>query len=185
DRRISIRDARIRELEEQLSKERWRIELLKSQMRQLKSFNQDISGVKLTVISSLSKERVDSLYNGNVLGEVLLALDASGASASVLKRIKELGFRAILYRGSPPPKEFLEAAKEEGIPVASLERYRILWKGIEPLIPTEDALELLASLSEETPSTSREMKVDVINIIRSYRRSPMKAKAEQREVESN
>ncbi len=185
DRRISIRDARIRELEQQLSKERWRIELLKSQMRQLKSFNQDISGVELTVISSLSKERVDSLYNGNVLGEVLLALDASGASASVLKRIKELGFRAILYRGSPPPKEFLEAAKEEGIPVASLERYRILWRGIEPLIPTEDALELLASLSEETPSTSREMSVDVINIIRSYRLSLMKAKAEQREVESS
>ncbi len=179
DRRIASRNARIRELEELLSKERWRVELLKSQMRQLGEANQEVDGIRLAVLSSLSKEKLDSLYNDPVR-EVLLALDATGASPNIAKRMKDMGIKVLLYRGDPPPKEFLYAAKNEGLMIAPATDYRIVWKGIEPLIPTEDALDLLSSI-EEKKSDNEGIERNIINIIRDYRAALLKTELEDRE----
>ncbi len=180
DRRIASRDARIRELEELLSRERWRIELLKSQMRQLWEVGQEPDGIKLTVIPSLSKERIDSLY-GSPVREILLTLDATGASPSIVRKISDLGIKILLYRGDPPPKEFLDAAKKGGIVVAPAADYRIMWRGIEPLIPTEDALDLISSM-EEQRSDNENIERDIMNIISSYRASLMKAEVDDQDT---
>ncbi len=176
DRRISIRDARIKELEQELERERWRNELLRSQMRQLASSPRAVDGVKLTVLPSLSKEKIDEL--GDKVPEgVLLALDATGASTSILRRLKEIGIKAVLYRGNPPPKEFIERAKFEGIAVAPLDKFKISWKGLDPVLPSEEALRLLSTVStqRESKEIDRRSELDVLNIIRDYRMALLRA----------
>lgn len=181
DRRISARDARIKELERELDRERWRNEILRSQMRQMitsGSFEGHMDGLRLTVIPSLSKEKVNSLL-GRKVGGALLALDATGASLSVLKRIKELGINAVLYRGNPPPAEFVRRAEEEGIVVASLDGFRLHWKGIDPILPTQEALRLLSTFSSkyEGVAPKKEGKLDesdVMSIVKDYRMSLLK-----------
>ncbi|MDK2384329.1 MAG: hypothetical protein QI199_05930, partial [Candidatus Korarchaeota archaeon] len=176
DRRISIRDVRIKELEQELERERWRNALLKSQMRQLISSPNVVDGVKLTVLPSLSKEKIDEL--GNEVPEgVLLALDATGASTSILRRLKEIGIRAVLYRGSPPPKEFIERAEFEGITIAPLNQFKISWKGLDPVLPSEEALKLLSTVStqQESKEIGSRSELDVLNIIRDYRMALLRA----------
>ena len=176
DRRISIRDARIKELEQELERERWRGELLRSQMRQLASSSRQVEGVKLIVLPSLSKEKIDELGDRASEG-VLLALDATGASTGVLRRLKEVGVRAVLYRGNPPPKEFIERARTEGIIVASLNGFRISWSGLDPVLPSEEALRLLSTVSTESKAEKIDgrSELDVLNIIRDYRMTLLKA----------
>ncbi len=180
DRRIASRDVRIRELEDLLSKERWRIELLKSQMRQLGEANQEIDGIKLMVLPSLSKDRLDPLYNISA-GKVLLALDVTGASPNIVKKMNELGIKILLYRGDPPPKEFLDTAKKGGIMVAPAADYRIIWREIEPLIPTEDALDLISSMEEQRPNNEN-IERDIMNIIWNYRTTLMKREMESQDT---
>lgn len=170
DRRISIRDSRIRELERELERERWQNEVLRSQLRSLMDSREEIPGIRLRVLSSLSKERVDSLSETRGT-EAILVLDASGASGSVARRLKNLGVKILLYRGSPPPSDFLEAASEEGIFVDSESNYRIAWNGVTPVIPFDEALKLLARSEEaEAPGGGRRG-LDVMGIILDYRRS--------------
>ena len=176
DRRISARDARIKELERELEREKWRNELLKSQMRQLASSREPVDGVRLRVLPSLSKDRVEELERDSYR-DVLLILDASGASTGVLGRLKDLGVRAILYRGTPPPKEFLEKASMEGIVTASLDGFKISWRSLDPVLPSDEALRLLSYIrTEKTGERSGgEGGVDVMSIIRDYRMSLLRA----------
>jgi len=180
DRRISARDARIRELEKQLARERWKIDLLRSQINQLTSQDKPPEGIRLTVLPSLSKDRIEMLQSrvSNV-GEVIVALDASGASSGILRKLKDLGIRAVLYRGSPPPKQFIESARNMNIVVGSVDEYKIVWNGITPVIPNEEAFRLLAKLNEDLLKEKMEVETDLLNIIRSYRLSLAKSRVDQ------
>jgi predicted RNase H-like nuclease (RuvC/YqgF family) len=176
DRRISARDSRIRELEKELERERWQIELLRSQLKAL-SDRSEIPGIKIKVLSSLAKEKIDSM---NENAEVILVLDASGASSSVVKKLKSIGVKILLYRGRPPPPDFLMRASEEGIFVDSEENYRIAWNGITPVIPMDEALKLLAR-SGENKELKRGTEFDIVSLIEDYRQLLMK-RDEKRET---
>jgi predicted RNase H-like nuclease (RuvC/YqgF family) len=164
DRRISARDSRIRELEKELERERWQNELLRSQLKAI-SERSEIPGIKIKVLSSLAKEKIDSMTES---AEAILALDASGASSSVVKKLKGMGVKIILYKGSPPPPDFMKRASEEGIFVDSEENYRIAWNGVTPVIPMDEALKLLAR-SEEVKESQKRMEFDILGLIENYR----------------
>lgn len=180
DRRISMRDARIRELERELEREKWQNELLRSQIRSITERRDEVPGVRLEVLSSLSRERIESLPEERST-EAILVLDASGASSGIVKKLKSLGVKVILYRGTPPPSEFLERAWMEGIIVDSESNYRIAWSGVTPVLPTDEALKLLASSKENKSPKQVKSEMNVISIISDYRQSLIRKRSENPE----
>ncbi|MDW8036256.1 MAG: DUF460 domain-containing protein [Candidatus Korarchaeum sp.] len=181
DRRISLRDSRIRELEKELESERWQNELLKSQIRSMMEASGDIPGIKLKVLPSLSKERIESLSEEK-RDEAVLVLDASGASSNVVRKLKNAGVRIVLYKGTPPPSEFLSVASDEGIFVDSESEYRIIWNGITPVIPADEAFKLLARNEDEKllRRTKNKSELDIMRIVLDYRHSVTKKGEEDR-----
>ncbi|MEM4476953.1 MAG: DUF460 domain-containing protein [Candidatus Korarchaeum sp.] len=182
DRRVSLRDARIRELERELEREKWQNELLRSQIRSIMEGRGEIPGIKLKVFPSLSRERVDCLSEGG-RAEAILVLDASGASSNVVRKLKNAGVRIVLYKGTPPPSDFLKAASDEGIFVDSGENYRIAWDGITPVVPVEEAFKLVARSEDEGKRKKAEGELDIMRIVLDYRQSVTKREEESRTSE--
>ncbi len=164
DRRISQKSERIKELEEELMRVRWNLELVKSQLAQLsKPREEEVEGIEVELVPSLTKENLEKLGN---LGSPILVLDASGTSPNLVRRLKELGIPAVFYRGNPPPSEVIRASFELGIPVISANDLRIRWRGIRPVIPTEDALKAIA----EAKVKEVRVELNLADLIMDYRR---------------
>ena len=100
DRRVSLRDSRIRELERELERERWQNDLLRSQIRSLTEARGDVPGIRLKVLPSLSRERIESTLEER-RAEAILVLDASGAGSGIVRKLKDAGVKIVLYKGSP------------------------------------------------------------------------------------
>lgn len=185
DRRISIRDSRIRELERELERERWQNELLRSQIKSIAETVGEIPGIKLKVLSSLSRDRIEPLAEERNF-EAVLVLDASGASSNVVRKLKNAGVRIVLYRGAPPPSDFLSVASEEGIFVDSESNYKIVWDGATPVLPADESFKLLAK--SEDKKILRKAKaggeVDVMRIVLDYRQSVAKKGEEGKPYEA-
>ncbi len=164
DRRISQKSERIRELEEELVRVKWNLELVKSQLIQLsRSREEYVEGIEVELVPSLTKESLEKLDSPS---NPILVLDASGASPNIVRRLKELGVPAIFFRGNPPPSEVARASFELGIPVIPANELRIFWKGIRPVIPTEDALKAVA----EARMKEVRSELNLANLIMDYRR---------------
>ena len=163
DRRISQKNQRIRVLEEELTKLRWSLNLVRSQIAQLtRSKEIKVEGMELELLPSLTKENVERVRGSNPV----LVLDASGTSPNLVKRLKEMGVPAVFYRGSPPPSEVVKASFELGVPFISANKLRIIWSGIKPLIPTEDALRAIA----EARIKEAKITLNLTDLIMDYRR---------------
>ncbi|MEM0269243.1 MAG: hypothetical protein QXI51_07800, partial [Candidatus Korarchaeum sp.] len=115
--------------------------------------------------------------------EAILVLDASGASSNVVRKLKNAGVRIVLYKGTPPPSDFLKAASDEGIFVDSGENYRIAWDGITPVVPVEEAFKLVARSEDEGKRKKAEGELDIMRIVLDYRQSVTKREEESRTSE--
>ncbi len=151
DRRIAMRDERIRELTEILEKQRREIEKLRKRIEDMerRDESKDLEGwVPLKVLSTLSVDEMQKLaLEGRIeRGDVILVKNISGAGLRAARMLKEIGVSGVIYRSGNPSHEFLEELGGD-VRIVDGRDLEIRWRGLVPYIKEECMFDI-ASLDE-------------------------------------
>ncbi len=148
DRRIAMRDERIKELTKVLEDQRREIEELRRKVNEVKGGNEseDLRDwVPLKVLSTLSVNEMQKLaLEGRIeRGDVILVKNISGAGLRAARMLKEMGVLGIIYRSGNPSHEFLEELRGY-VRVIDGRDLEIRWRGLIPYVKEECMFDIIS-----------------------------------------